>query len=273
MEARASTIYGAETLDGLRVAEDREGATLRLRSWEALDPDLVCGITTAAAGNFGVFGTPADALHDSFVGLAEALGFRQIAVPLLVHGRDIAEVVGPPEGSRPVSLSLSGRIDGQVTASRGCLLAATAADCVPAYLWDAESGGLGLVHAGWRGVAAGILGEALRRLPGAGRNSPTIRLHLGPAICGSCYEVDRPVLAALGFGGERAQVDLRGLLVRQALESGLRRESVSVSTHCTRCGAEGLHSHRGSGGTAGRMAAFLGLRRSPGRDSDSVAGS
>ena len=87
------------------------------------------------------------------------------------------------------------------------------------------AGDLGLLHAGWRGVAAGILPRALHRMriPGDGVHGESlvadILVHLGPAICGRCYEVDEPVLGQLGFEGDRALVDLRGVLVGQATEA------------------------------------------------------
>ena len=87
-----------------------------------------------------------------------------------------------------------------------------------------------------------------------------IRLHLGPAICGLCYEVDRQVLEQLGRPENRAFLDLRGLLLQQALEGGVEEDLITVSAQCTRCGPEKLHSYRRDGQKSGRMAAFLGLR-------------
>ena len=58
----------------------------------------------------------------------------------------------------------AGRVDGQLVDGPGWLLAATAADCVPVYLWSRARGRVGLIHAGWRGAAAGILPRAISRL-------------------------------------------------------------------------------------------------------------
>ena len=248
---------GASSIDGLTVGEERAGDVLRLAAWEAKEPRLACGITTERAGDFGVSGAASERVLDRYGGLAETLGFTRVSVPLQVHGSDVAETM-PVGGGDRVVVELTGRLDGQIATGPGGLLVSTAADCVPAYLWDRSNDAVGLVHAGWRGVASEILAGALRRM--RRRRDDEILVHLGPAICGACYEVDRPVLDALGVEGERALVDLRGLLVRQALEHGVRRADITVSRLCTSCGLESLHSHRGSGGSAGRMAAFLGLR-------------
>lgn len=274
--AAADEIIGARTLDGLDVEERPRAGLLRLTRWETRDPAIVCGITTTARGDY-VFGeAPPAPVTRRYGTLARDLGFGRVSVPTQVHGTIVREVAAPsgirgaarPADSPPdraespvVRVVRAGRIDGQVTSVRGCLLAATAADCVPVSLWNPATGRIGLVHAGWRGTAAGILGRALRRLrEPAGDAGAEVRVHLGPAICGRCYEVDTPVLRAFGFTGVRAHLDLRGMLAGQAIAAGVRRDAISASRHCTACGSAGLHSHRASGGAAGRMAAFLGVR-------------
>ena len=254
------SVLGAEPLEGRRIEETAAGVDLRLREWEA--PGLITGITTARAGNFGISTNGTDALLAAYGGLARRLGFGAVAVPRQVHGTDVQRVSGlgvtpGPEGAAQPVLLLAGRVDGLVTTRPGLLLASTAADCVPVFLRDHRARAVGLAHAGWRGVAGGILGRAVEVMIAAGAVRHALEIHLGPAICGACYEVDRPVLEALGLPGERACVDLRGVLATQAAAAGVR--TVTVSAHCTRCGSAGLHSHRGSGGQAGRMAAFIGV--------------
>lgn len=257
----APEILGASKLEGRQVTEVREGALLRLDVWERQNSRLVAGTTTAEAGDFGVGGHLTDAVLDAYGSLATSLGFAEISVPLQVHGTDVVRFEAGGDSEAAPRVSLAGRVDGQMSERAGSLLASTAADCVPISLWHPGSGRIGLLHAGWKGVAGGILGLGLARLLGADAATLDDTLvHLGPSICGACYEVDGPVLSALDLPGERAHVDLRGVLVGQALEAGLPDENVTASTHCTACGAEPLHSHRGSGGTAGRMAAFLGVR-------------
>lgn len=256
-----ASVLGVEALEGRRVAETGEGPDLLNRAWE--EPGLVAGITTAGAGDYGVSMNGVDALLEAYGGLARRLGFRAVAVPRQVHGTDVLRVTGSgasvvAASGAPPSVLLAGRVDGLVTSSRDLLLVSTAADCVPVYLIDGAGAAVGLAHAGWRGVAGGILARAVDAIEAPGARREDLRIHLGPAICGACYEVDRPVLSALGLEGDRACVDLRGVLVDQARAAGVG--TVTVSAHCTRCGASDLHSHRGSGGQAGRMAAFIGRR-------------
>lgn len=248
------------------VAETRKDGLLRLSQWESLDPDVVCGITTAERGDLAVAEASPERVAAVYADLARELGFRRVSVPTQVHGTDLREIgAASVPDSGACTVERAGRVDGQIVDGSGWLLAATAADCVPVYLWSRALGRIGLIHAGWRGAAAGILPRAISRLVrGLDRRPPDpagdLRVHLGPAICGRCYEVDTPVLSAFGLGGTRAQLDLREILAAQAAAAGVEPGALSSSRFCTACGPGDLHSHRASGGTAGRMAAFLGLR-------------
>lgn len=239
--------------------------------WEDEPPGLVSGITLRGEGprgmpaDFGMTTAPsAWALHERLEALARQLGFPGAAVARQVHGDAVVCVEATPEGG----VRVPGEADGLVTASEGLLLVVTAADCVPVHLLDSETGGLGLLHAGWRGTAAGVLRSGVRAMRARfGTPAQRLRLHLGPAIGGECYEVGREVLRALGTetGSGRGRVDLRDVLVGQAVDLGVREESVSRSERCTRCESDQFHSHRGRGEQAGRMAAFIGWRHRPGR--------
>lgn len=264
--AAHAEVLGADALRGIQVEETLTDGLLRLSQWESLDPRLVCGITTAARGDLAVAGSVPEHVSAAYADLARELGLGQVSLPTQVHGTELREVAvrsgpGPDDGT----VIRAGSVDGQIATGAGLLLAATAADCVPVYLWSPELGRIGLIHAGWRGATAGIVPRALTRFErDAGRGPlrvvPDLRVHLGPAICGRCYEVDEAVLSAFGFGGRRARLDLRGLLAAQAVNAGVDRQALTSSRFCTSCGPCDLHSHRASGGAAGRMAAFLGVR-------------
>ncbi len=144
--------------------------------------------------------------------------------------------------------------DGHLAPTKGYGLAVTVADCVPVFVAH-PSGAAALLHAGWRGIAGGILGVALRDLRTAGFAPSDLAIHLGPAICGDCYEVSPDVYTTLtGRTVERpTTVDLRGLLAEQARASGVT--SIAVSPFCTLCHQGRFFSHRG--GDLGRQLGVL----------------
>ncbi|MGF1597392.1 MAG: laccase domain-containing protein [Acidimicrobiales bacterium] len=95
-----------------------------------------------------------------------------------VHGADVVVVTEPGEWS-------GAEADGAVTTAAGCPLAVTTADCAPVVL--AADRGVAVVHAGWRGLVAGIVEEAARKLAGVGGGAPVATL-LGPCISPAAYE-------------------------------------------------------------------------------------
>lgn len=149
--------------------------------------------------------------------------------------------------------------DGHATADEGVLLVVSVADCVPIYLVSRDGGAVALLHAGWKGTAAGILEAGLERLRRhAGVRPADVAVHCGVAICGGCYEVGPEVVRAVEGRAVRgkARLDLRAALARRAEAAGVRE--ISLSPLCTMCDADRFFSHRGSGGGSGRQLAFLG---------------
>jgi YfiH family protein len=103
-----------------------------------------------------------------------------------VHGADVVVV------DRPGALA-GIEADAAVTITAGCALAVRTADCAPLVLVGSRS--VGVVHAGWRGLAAGIVAgavDALRAL-----DDDVVSAHLGPCIRPGCYEFDGPERAEL----------------------------------------------------------------------------
>ena len=234
---------------------------------------LAAGITLRPAAENGGGRDPAlEALRSWAAGRFDGLvGATQL------HGARIFDAGGVrvPEAdgsSGPFLLRMAG-YDGFLANRPGLLLTVGAADCVPALLYAPQTGVLTLLHAGWRGIAAGILPAALERLLGVGVRPADILAWWGPAIGPCCYPVGEEVVEALrateagpapdgwlrrGPGGPR--VDLRETLTRQATARGIPRGAVTVSERCTSCAADLFYSHRREP-SGGRMLAFAGLPR------------
>lgn len=237
---------------------ERPLSLYRLEGWESAFPGLACGLTEAREGaDFGAATTSAWTFLERVEDLSAQLGFAASAWVRQVHGAEVRRADGALGG-----FTSPGEADGLLAARTGVLLIVTVADCVPVYLVAPGRGVMALLHAGWRGASAGILRrgvEALREEYGC--EPAELHLHLGPAICGGCYEVGEEVLASFGRGAaEAGQLDLRDELLRQSQALGVPGTQISRSTWCTSCDRDRFYSHRGSQGTAGRMAAFLGWR-------------
>ena len=206
--------------------------------------------TTRAAGTYGLSGTdPVGEVMGRWTTLLAEIGARGICVAPQVHGDTVLAHANPWDGflrTRPA--------DGHATQERGLALAVTIADCAPVFLAH-PSGAVAIVHSGWRGTEARIIHQAIRVLGRAGLAPDELRVHIGPAICGRCYEVSADVRARLtGEASNRpGNVDIRSLIAEQAAEAGVGH--LSVSSSCTRCDNETFFSHRA--GDAGRQISVI----------------
>lgn len=253
--------------------------------WGQEFPWLVQGTTTASGQegtlDFALDGGPAARPQrpEAWRTLVGGTSMDTAVVAPQIHGAEVGWVeagrveagrveAGRVEAGRvevgdddPPPLRVTDPRDGHATSTPGVLLAVTVADCVPVFIVDPERRKVALLHAGWRGAAAGVLEAGLGLLEARGCSTGDLRLHLGPSICGSCYEVGPEVFRALGLGDRDgpAPLDLRAVLAARAASCGVPASSISRSAHCTLCGSAGFHSHRG--GSAGRQVGFLGLRR------------
>ncbi len=204
--------------------------------------------TTRATGSFGTASDePVRDVLGRWSTLRSALGTagQRFATANQVHGaRVIHHVPGWTGWLR------GDAADGHLAGDGGTAMAVTVADCTPVFIAH-PAGAMVLLHAGWRGTAAGILSVGVGALQSAGCDPRELALHLGPSICGECYEVGPEVHLAL-TGREVARpepIDVRAVLADQAHGLGIRR--ISVSAQCTRCTPSRYFSHRG--GDAGRQ--------------------
>lgn len=146
--------------------------------------------------------------------------------------------------------------DGHATQDRHLALAVTIADCVPVFLAH-PSGAIAILHSGWRGTVGKIIHQGVRTLAQAGLAPDELYLHLGPSICGRCYEVSADVRSQLtGQPAIRSgHVDLRTLIAEDAKAAGIQH--ISISPDCTRCDNTRYFSHRA--GDTGRQLAVITL--------------
>ncbi len=226
---------------------------------EEVDEFARFGIRAFTTGReAGSFATAGDESVGAVMGRWDALramlagGGGRLATARQVHG---ARVIQHREGWE--GWLRGGDADGHFALARGTAMAVSVADCVPVFL--AHPGGAAAVlHSGWRGTEARIVEVAIAALAQHGLPAAEILLHLGPAICGRCYEVSADVYARLtGRSVDRpTPVDLRALIAGHARALGVRH--VSISPLCTRCDNPRLYSHRC--GDAGRQ---LGVVQAP----------
>jgi polyphenol oxidase len=169
-------------------------------------------------------------VRDNRERLRAAVGAERLAQGRQVHGTRVV-----------VDADSIEEADGQVTTAPGVAAMVLVADCLPVALAGLER--VGMVHAGWRGLAAGVL-EAGAEATGA------VAAAIGPGIGPCCYEVGDDVRAV--FGTSERTLDLKAIARARLEAAGVR--DIHDCGLCTSCDAERFFSHRRDRGVTGRQA-------------------
>jgi YfiH family protein len=214
----------------------------------AVEQRLVHGFSTLPLGSMGLPAPGADPLTAQRRAFAEDLGLDggALTVAGAVHGAEVARVDAPAGAARGH--------DALVTDRPGVPLLATFADCYPVLLFDPDRPAVALVHAGWRGTAAGIAARAVEALRREYACDPgRLVAGVGPGICGRCYEVAEEVAARFDAAfvrpspraPDRRLLDLAAANRAQLESAGVPEARIHPHGACTyECAA--LPSHRRS---------------------------
>ncbi|UCH63795.1 MAG: polyphenol oxidase family protein [Fidelibacterota bacterium] len=183
----------------------------------------------------------------------QGLPFESIAIPQQVHGNK-------------VQLAIPGRIhkdtDGLLTIDPHAILSLQVADCAPVFFYHQPTGFRGLVHAGWRGLASGILTVTAGLLQAQDVDLCQTKVVIGPTIEMACFEVGAEVTELFSptiwqpNSSGRFQLDLVAAVRDQLIEAGIPGARINSVDICTRCDSR-CHSYRRDGELAGRMVAFF----------------
>ena len=187
------------------------------------------------------------------------LNIPPFATPYQVHGAKVVKVGAKRAGAGFVDPETRiPRADALYTKSAGIPLAVLTADCLPIVLAAAEENAVAVVHAGWRGLAAGMLAEAV----GTFGDPRDVRAVIGPAIGPCHYEVGEDVALAVASGsgagavtkrrGGSLYLDLPGTARATMKDLGVGK--IEDAGLCTACERKRFFSHRRDGST-GRQAA------------------
>jgi len=190
-----------------------------------------------------------------------------------VHGNNVVTIT-KAFGSGEIGdsdLGLRGA-DGLLTGVKDLLLMIKVADCFPVFLYDPVKQAIGLIHAGWRGTAAGIVPKAIEKMVGSFGSKPEhIVAGIGPGIGSCCFIVGEDVREAFRkynartaflntYDDEKLHCDLKKMIATELLSGGLQEERIAAADACTCCNEMVFYSHRRDNGKTGRMAAVIGLR-------------
>lgn len=245
----------------------------KVPSFEPYVDFAFCGDISNNLSFKAIRGTDTAKMRSSFTALCNALNmpYEDAVMTNIVHGKDVITV---NESHKGLGVSLDETLppcDGIITKTKNIPIATTHADCMPIAFCDKEQNIGCVVHAGWRGVLAGIHICSVERFFEEHGSSPeNLLVAIGPTIHQCCFEVDKDVTESFKTAysredfilncGEKDKLDLLKLVVISLLDKGIKAENITVDNRCTACKDSGLESFRRDKNNADTMVQIMCLR-------------
>ncbi len=192
-----------------------------------------------------------------------------------VHGAEALTLPPDPADRTPfleAEVDLRPHADALITDRPGATVAVAVADCLPVLIADPHARVVAAVHAGWRGLAAGVIENAVETMAsGFGAEPADLVVGIGPAIGPCCFEVGPEVLDAFserGYGDEarvpspqdeRPYCNLSAVAAAIFRRIGVPPDNVADAALCTKCNSDWLWSYRQDGDNASRMVCGISL--------------
>jgi len=180
-----------------------------------------------------------------------------------VHGNVVARV------ERGAKFDTACKADALISRDSERVISIRIADCVPILISSADGRLVAAVHAGWRGIVAGVIAETVKRMLNDGTGpADTFIAAIGPCIGHDSFEVGTEVLEEFTrlFGAAapisrhsqtKGKVDLRKTAMMQLMNCGIPERNIDSTDRCTFSHREEFFSHRRDNGTTGRLAAVI----------------
>jgi YfiH family protein len=203
---------------------------------------------------------------------------RACNVPAHLSRASARQVHGARIVSAREALESLPEADGLWTDDDSIALLVRIADCAPVWLADERSPRRALLHAGWRGLASGIIRHAVNTLVEAGTNARHLRIAIGPHLQPCCCEIGPEVAAAFSewpqalrseatlrvrSRADAVALDMAAVAIAQARAAGVPKAKITASSACTRCRPDAFHSYRRNGAGGPLMAAVAVCRMQP----------
>ena len=185
---------------------------------------------------------------------------------------DVSQVHGCTVVAAHEALHARGEADAITSVAGGAAVMVRVADCVPLLLACPKSGAVAAVHAGWRGVVAGVVPAALVAMHKLGADGRTLLVAIGPCISGASFEIGDEVARVLvdadlaacviqpGVHGPKHHADLVAAVTLQLMRCGVSRDHIDDDAPCTYRDAQRFFSFRRDGTHSGRLAAIIAPR-------------
>jgi YfiH family protein len=220
----------------------------------------IYGFTTRANGNMATVEARRRYLVERF-GDVEVFACKQI------HGNSVKTV--QRNNLNNIEPECDGLVYSTLENVNKIILTMRSADCPIIAAWDSANDTIGLCHAGWKGIVRDMVPSFLNTFISAGGNMAHTFVYISPHIHACCYEFAEPeiqyFIAKYPTGVVRLvdgkyYIDLAEAICLDAVNHGILRHNLNISSDCTSCGVSKYYSYRRKNSSLyGEMMTFIGL--------------
>lgn len=143
------------------------------------------------------------------------------------------------------------KTDALVSRKKNIFLSVTSADCVPILFYEPRAKIVGIAHAGWRGVVGKIAEKTIEKIVKLGGSAKNIRVAMGPGINKCHFDIGKnmgkkfiPYLELIEKNGDKYFVELKEIIKKQLLHSGITEKNIENKNDCTFCNPKKFFSYR-----------------------------
>jgi len=173
--------------------------------------------------------------------VAQALGVSDVAGLWQEHGNKTIRVDSPVNRDQ--------KADGMITDRPNLVLTVRTADCQPFVIFVPDKNVLGILHVGWKGLAAGAIPEFFKVLKNEWGIEPSETVvAAGPSLCMKCADFTDPKMELSGIDKKFIEgncADLRSAADEEFFKLGVKKGNFERNPDCTRCNPEKYWTYRG----------------------------
>lgn len=143
------------------------------------------------------------------------------------------------------------RIDALVSKEKNIFLSVTSADCIPVLFYEPMAKIIGIAHAGWKGVVKKIADRTIEKIVKLGGSPKNIRVAMGPGINKCHFDIGKrigekfiPYKKIMEKRGDRYYIELKDIIKKQLLNSGIIEKNIENENDCTFCNPKKYFSYR-----------------------------
>lgn len=172
------------------------------------------------------------------------IDFNNVISAYLIHKANVKNIKNNKQKIIPET-------DALVSTKNNLFVSVTSADCIPILFYDPKAKIVGIAHAGWRGVIGKIAEKTIEKIVKLGGNPKNIRVAMGPGINKCHFDIGEkigkkfmPYSELIEKRGDKYFVELKEIVKKQLLHSGIAKKNIENKNDCTFCNPRKYFSYR-----------------------------